>query len=100
MRFRRHQEAAQAGTRRLLGLFALVVAGLVIVVNAAMLLAYRLTIPWADGTPGWFYTTNTVLVLVYVLGGCAIESMRLRCSAIWVSSALLRFCRMPPMLLT
>lgn len=78
MRFRRHQEAAQAGTRRLLGLFALVVAGLVIVVNAAMLLAYRLTIPWADGTPGWFYTTNTVLVLVYVLGGCAIESMRLR----------------------
>ena len=61
MRFRRHQEAAQAGTRRLLGLFALVVAGLVIVVNAAMLLAYRLTIPWADGTPGWFYTTNTVL---------------------------------------
>lgn len=78
MRFRRHQEAAQAGTRRLLGLFALVVAGLVIVVNAAMLLAYRLTLPWADGTPGWFYTTNTVLVLVYVLGGCAIESMRLR----------------------
>ena len=78
MRFRRHQEAAQAGTRRLLGLFALVVAGLVIVVNAAMLLAYRFTIPWAEGTPGWFYTTNTVLVLVYVLGGAAIESMRLR----------------------
>ena len=34
MRFRRHQEAAQAGTRRLLGLFALVVAQPVIGIAA------------------------------------------------------------------
>ncbi len=78
MRFRRHQEAAQAGTRRLVALFALVVVGLVVVVNVALLGAYRLTVPWSQGLPRWFFETNTALVLLYVLGGCAVESMRLR----------------------
>jgi Zn-dependent protease with chaperone function len=78
MRFRRHQEAAQASTRQLVLLFVLVVTGLVVAVNLALMLAWRLTVPWATGTPEWFFTTNTALVLLYVLGGCAVESLRLR----------------------
>jgi Zn-dependent protease with chaperone function len=78
MRFRRHQAAAQAGTRRLLLLFVLVLVGLTLAVNGALALAYRLTAPWTDGYPDWFFTTNTALVWFYVLGGVAIESMRLR----------------------
>ncbi|MCI1193452.1 M48 family metalloprotease, partial [Calidifontimicrobium sp. SYSU G02091] len=78
MRFRRHQEAAQASSRQLLALFVLVVAGLVLAVNGALALAYRVTVPWASGYPDWFFATNTALVLLYVLGGCAVESMRLR----------------------
>jgi Zn-dependent protease with chaperone function len=78
MRFRHHQAAAQAGTRRLLLLFALVLVGLTLAVNGAMALAYRLTAPWTSGYPDWFFATNTALVWLYVLGGCAIESMRLR----------------------
>ena len=78
MRFRRHQEAAQASTRQLMLLFVLVVAGLVVAVNLALMLAWRLTAPWTSGYPDWFFTTNTALVLLYVLGGCAVESLRLR----------------------
>jgi Zn-dependent protease with chaperone function len=78
MRFRRHQEAAQAGTRQLVALFVLVVAGLTLAVNGALALAYRVTVPWATGYPDWFFATNTALVLLYVLGGCAVESLRLR----------------------
>lgn len=78
MRFRRHQEAAQASTRQLVLLFVLVVTGLVVAVNLALMLAWRLTAPWATGYPDWFFTTNTALVLLYVLGGCAVESLRLR----------------------
>jgi len=78
MRFRRHQEAAQAGTRRLVALFLLVVAGLTLAVNGALALAYRATVPWASGYPDGFFVVNTALVLLYVLGGCAVETMRLR----------------------
>jgi len=78
MRFRRHQQAAQAGTRRLLGLFALVLLGLTLAVNAALALAWRLTAPWSADYPDWFFTTNTALLLLYVLGGHAVESLRLR----------------------
>lgn len=78
MRFRRHQEAAQASTRQLVALFALVVLALVVAVNLTLMLAYRLTAPWTQGYPDWFFATNTALVLLYVLGGCAVESLRLR----------------------
>lgn len=77
MRFRRHQEAAQQSTRRLLLLFVLVVAGLVLAVNAALAGAYWLMVPFARGLPEWFFETNTGLVLLFVLGGCYVESLRL-----------------------
>ncbi|MDP1535009.1 MAG: M48 family metalloprotease, partial [Rubrivivax sp.] len=78
MRFRRQQDAAQAGTRALLALFALVVALLLLAVNGALALAYRLSFPWTDGFPALFFETNSALVLLFVLGGCAVETLRLR----------------------
>ncbi|MEW6707494.1 MAG: M48 family metalloprotease [Pseudomonadota bacterium] len=78
MRFRRHQEAAQAATLRLAMLFALVLLALVLAVNAVLALAYRLSFPMLAGYPNFFFETNTALVLLCVLGGCAVESLRLR----------------------
>ena len=78
MRFRQHQEAAQQQTRHLVLLFVLVVIGLVIAVNAVLALAYWATIPFARGLPDWFIETNTTLVLLFVLGGCWVESTRVR----------------------
>lgn len=77
MRFRSHQQAARAQTRRLLVLFALVVVGLVVAINGVLAVIYWLTFPFARGLPIWFVETNTALVLVFVLGGCWVESMRL-----------------------
>jgi Zn-dependent protease with chaperone function len=80
MRFRHHQAQAQASTTRLLLLFAAVVLGLVLAVNLALALVLlglgKLT-PFALGLPPYFFVTNTVLVLMYVLGGWWIESSRL-----------------------
>jgi Zn-dependent protease with chaperone function len=78
MRFRQHQEAAQRQTQQLVLLFALVLIGLVVAVNAVLALAYWATIPIARGLPDWFVTTNTTLVLLFVLGGCWVESSRVR----------------------
>jgi Zn-dependent protease with chaperone function len=77
MRFRSHQQAARAQTRRLLLLFALVVVGLVLAINGVLAAIYWLTFPFARGLPIWFVQTNTALVLLFVLGGCWVESMRL-----------------------
>ncbi len=78
MRFRRHQEAAQDSTRRLLLLFLLVLLALVLAVNAALALIYNLTFPFATGYPSLFFETNTAIVLMFVLGGCWFETLRLR----------------------
>jgi Zn-dependent protease with chaperone function len=77
MRFRRHQEAAQQSTRQLIVLFVLVLVGLVLAVNAVLAAIYWLTVPFARGLPNYFVETNTGLVLLFVLGGCYVESMRL-----------------------
>jgi Zn-dependent protease with chaperone function len=77
MRFRRHQEAAQQQTRQLIALFALVVVGLVVAVNLVLALIFWITVPFARGLPTYFIETNTGLVLLFVLGGCWVESMRL-----------------------
>lgn len=78
MRFRRHQEAAQASTQRLIALFLLVLAALVLAVNAALAGVYRFSVPFVDGYPELFFETNTAIVLLFVLGGCWLESLRLR----------------------
>lgn len=77
MRFRRHQEAAHQSTRQLLVSFVLVVIGLVVAVNLVLAAIYWLTVPFARGLPNYFIETNTGLVLLFVLGGCYVESMRL-----------------------
>ena len=78
MRFRQHQQAAQQQTRQLVLMFALVVVALVLAVNAALALAYWATVPFVRGLPDWFIETNTALVLLFVLGGCWVESTRVR----------------------
>lgn len=77
MKFRRHQEAAQQSTTQLLVLFVLVLVGLVLAVNLVLAAIYWLTVPFARGLPNLFIETNTALVLLFVLGGCWVESMRL-----------------------
>ncbi len=77
MRFRRHQEAAEQQTRQLIAMFVLVVIGLVVAVNLVLALIYWITVPFARGLPTYFIETNTGLVLLFVLGGCYVESMRL-----------------------
>lgn len=78
MRFRDHQDAAHTATRRLLLLFAGVLLLLVLAVNGVLALIYRLTFPWTAGYPNLFFETNTALVLLFVLGGCWFEMLRLR----------------------
>ena len=78
MRFRQHERTARQSTLRLLVLFALVVLGLLAAVNAVLALIYWLTFPFARGFPTLFFETNSALVLLFVLGGCWIEGMRLR----------------------
>jgi len=78
MLFRQHAQTARQSTLRLLGLFALAVVGLLVAVNAVLALIYAVTFPFLRGFPAYFFETNTALVLLFVLGGCWIESMRLR----------------------
>jgi Zn-dependent protease with chaperone function len=77
VKFRRHQEAAEQQTRQLIALFVLVVVGLVVAVNLVLALIFWITVPFARGLPTYFIETNTGLVLLFVLGGCWVESMRL-----------------------
>ena len=77
MRFRQHERTARQSTLRLLALFALVVVGLLLAVNGVLALIYWLTFPFARGFPSLFFETNTALVLLFVLGGCWIETVRL-----------------------
>ena len=79
MRFRRDQEAAAATTWGLLLAFAATLAALLAAVNLALALAWRLTIPLPGaGYPALFFETNTAVVLLFVLGGCWLETLRLR----------------------
>ncbi|HWP17544.1 MAG TPA: M48 family metallopeptidase [Burkholderiaceae bacterium] len=78
MRFRDQQDAARQATRRLLLLFGVVLVLLVLAVNGALALIYRAVFPWLPGYPAFFFETNTGLVLLFVLGGCWFESLRLR----------------------
>lgn len=78
MRFRRHQERARAASRALLFLFALTVLFTVAGVNLALALAWRLQFGALAGYPAWFFETNTVVTLGFVLGGAWVESLQLR----------------------
>lgn len=75
------QREARTRTRQLLLAFALTVALLVLAVNAALALAWGLTwgfwMPLGAGLPRHFFAVNTVVTLVFVLGGWWLEASRL-----------------------
>ena len=77
MRFFEHQRLARAQTVRLLLLFALTLLALVVAVNAALALTWRL-VAWQDASyPAYFFYINTGMTLLFVLGGWWIESSNL-----------------------
>ena len=77
MRFFEQQENARAKTTRLLVLFALTVLALVVAVNLALGLTWRLVTPGSSAYPQYFFTVNTVMTLVFVLGGWWLETSAL-----------------------
>ncbi|HEY1394050.1 MAG TPA: M48 family metalloprotease, partial [Methylibium sp.] len=78
MRFRRQQDEARAATLRLLLLFALLLLAVVVAVNLALAGLYSLLSLGGLAYPPLFFETNTAVVLLFVLGGCAVEAGRLR----------------------
>ncbi|NQW95239.1 MAG: M48 family metalloprotease [Polaromonas sp.] len=77
MRFFEQQRQARAQTFRLLLLFALTLLVLVVAVNAALALTWRL-VAWQDAAyPAYFFYVNTGMTLLFVLGGWWIESSNL-----------------------
>ena len=76
MRFFEQQQAARVQTARLLVLFALTVLALVVAVNFALGLTWRVVSGGHD-YPAYFFAINTVMTLVFVLGGWWIESAAL-----------------------
>ena len=71
------QEKARAQTLRLLVLFGFTVLGLVLAVNGALALTWRLTSPVSPGYPAYFFTVNTAVTLLFVLGGWWLETSAL-----------------------
>lgn len=78
MRFFEHQERARAETRQLLLLFALTVVALVLAVNAALALTWHLLTPGTTGYPAYFFSVNTGMTLLFVLGGWWLETSSLQ----------------------
>lgn len=78
MRFFEQQEMARAQTLRLLVLFGLTVFALVLAVNAALALSWRALTPGFGGYPAYFFTVNTAVTLLFVLGGWLLETSTLQ----------------------
>ena len=78
MRFFERQETARAQTLRLLVLFGLTVLALVLAVNAALALTWRVVTPGFTGYPAYFFTVNTAMTLLFVLGGWWLETSALQ----------------------
>ncbi len=78
MRFFEQQEKARARTRQLVLLFALAVLLLVLAINAALALTWRLVTPGFHGYPAYFFTVNTGMTLLFVLGGWWLETSSLQ----------------------
>lgn len=74
MRFFEAQEQARGQTRRLLLLFVLTVVALVLAVNGALALVWRLITSGFIAYPAYFFSVNTGLTLLAVLGGWWLET--------------------------
>ncbi|MES2192192.1 MAG: M48 family metalloprotease [Pseudomonadota bacterium] len=77
MRFFEQQEQARAQTWRLLVLFLFTVLGLVVAVNLALALTWRLVSFGGNSYPAYFFTVNTGVTLLLVLGGWWLETSSL-----------------------
>lgn len=77
MRFFHFQRDARGQTRRLLAWFAVTVLLLVLAVNAALALAWWLTVGGGLGLPRHFVAVNTGVTLMFVLGGWWVETSSL-----------------------
>lgn len=78
MQFRQHQRRAHVQTIRLLTWFVVLLAGLTLTVNLLLALLYKLILPFSVGFPGLFFETNVGLIVLFVVGGCLVETRRLR----------------------
>ncbi|MFC5521687.1 M48 family metalloprotease [Polaromonas jejuensis] len=78
MRFFEWQETARANTLRLLLLFGLTVLALLLGVNAALALSWRLVSAGFSGYPAYFFSVNTAVTLLFVLGGWWLETSTLQ----------------------
>ena len=78
MRFFEQQEQARAQTLRLLLLFGLAVLAVVLGVNAALALSWRVVTPGFTGYPAYFFSVNTAITLLFVLGGWWLETSALQ----------------------
>lgn len=78
MQFREHQQQAQARTLRLFACFALLLLALTVLINLFLALAWRLLMPFGQDYPALFFEANTAVVMLFVLGGCWVESQRLK----------------------
>ncbi len=78
MRFFEQQEEARAQTTRLLLLFGLTVVALVVVVNIALALTWCAVTAGRSGYPAYFFSVNTGMTLLFVLGGWWLETSALQ----------------------
>ena len=78
MLFFDEQEKARAQTLRLLLLFGLTVVALLLAVNGALALAWRVVSHGFSGYPAYFFSVNTALTLLFVLGGWWLETSSLQ----------------------
>jgi heat shock protein HtpX len=78
MRFFERQETARGQTTRLLVLFGLTVLALVVAVNAALALTWRLVATGFNGYPAYFFAVNTGVTLLFVFGGWWLETSALQ----------------------
>ena len=74
--FFENQIEARAQSRQLSALFALTVLALVVLVNLALGLAFKL-LPFVSHYPAGFFQINTAVVLLFVLGGWWVETSNL-----------------------
>jgi Zn-dependent protease with chaperone function len=99
LRFFERQAQARRASRRLLWLFALAVAAIVVAVNLACAAALLLVDPWMWGgsgslagfvarLPRHFFETNTGIALLFIVGGALLEGVRLREGGAAVASML------------
>ena len=74
MRFFEAQTQARGQTRWLPLLFGLTVIALVLAINGALALVWHISLFGFHGYPAYFFTVNTTVTLLFVLGGWWVET--------------------------